>query len=78
MVDKVEKFFASLDEKAKERIRKKLLQVKKSPFSASGVKKMKNWGNDVYRVRIGRIRVIYKLLEDDIEIVDIDYRGNIY
>ncbi len=78
MVDKIRKFLSSLDAKTKERIKKKLLEVKKNPFSVSGVKKMQNWGKDVYRVRVGKIRVIYKLTEGDVEIIDVDFRGNIY
>ncbi|MDP4007910.1 MAG: type II toxin-antitoxin system RelE/ParE family toxin [Candidatus Peregrinibacteria bacterium] len=78
MVDKVRKFFDSLDEKMKKRIHDKLTEIKAHPFKASGVKKLQGWGENVYRVRIGKIRVIYKVLENDIEIVDINFRGNIY
>lgn len=78
MVDRIEKFLDSLDERTRRRIFDKLAEVKKNPFSVSGVKKLKGWGECVYRVRIGNIRVIYKILKDDIEIIDMDFRGNIY
>lgn len=78
MVDRIRKFLDSLDEKVKKKIYKKLQEVKANPFEVSGVKQLKGWGEKVYRVRIGKIRVIYKILKDDIEIVDIDFRGNIY
>lgn len=78
MTNKVEKFFRSLDKKTRERIKIKLKELKKDPFDARGVKKMKDWGDNIYRLRIGKIRLIYEVIENDIEIVDINYRGNIY
>lgn len=78
MVDRVKKFLDSLDKKMKEKIHVKLSEVKANPFRVSGVKKLRGWGENVYRVRIGKIRVIYKVLKEDIEIVDMDFRGNIY
>lgn len=78
MTDRVNKFLSSLDKKTKDRLKKKLLQLKHDPFQAPGVKKLKVWGSDFYRLRFGKIRIIYKLTGKDVEVVDIDYRGNIY
>jgi mRNA-degrading endonuclease RelE of RelBE toxin-antitoxin system len=49
------------------------------PLNMPGVKKLKGYDEPFYRLRIGNIRVIYKLDEaNSVEVVDIDYRGNIY
>lgn len=79
MTDKVTKFLKVLDQKTKERLKKRLIEVKKNPFNNhEDVKKLKGLGNDVYRLRVGKIRVVYQVIENDIEILAVDYRGNIY
>lgn len=78
MTDKVTKFIQSLDEKTKSRLKEKLLFLKKFPFQQTqDVKKLKCKG-EFYRLRMGKIRIIYKIIGCEIEIVDIDYRGNVY
>ncbi|MBI4268347.1 type II toxin-antitoxin system RelE/ParE family toxin [Candidatus Uhrbacteria bacterium] len=78
MSDKITKFVQSLDGKTRERLKKKLLELKCDPYAVSGVKKM-NGKNHTYRLRVGKIRIIYTLdSRNVIEIIDIDYRGNIY
>jgi mRNA-degrading endonuclease RelE of RelBE toxin-antitoxin system len=78
MPDKITKFIKSLDKKMRLRLKEKLLEVKKNPFSGGDIKKLQGVGESLYRLRVGKIRVIYKILQSDIEIIDIDYRGNIY
>lgn len=77
MPDKITKFINSLNEKIRKQFKAKLEDLKKSPFTMKGVKKME--GTDkIYRLRMGKIRIVYKIAENGIEIIDIDYRGNIY
>ncbi|PIZ76249.1 type II toxin-antitoxin system RelE/ParE family toxin [Candidatus Peregrinibacteria bacterium CG_4_10_14_0_2_um_filter_38_24] len=78
MPDKITKFIKALDEKTRSRLKEKLLEVKKNPFSSGDIKKLQGTSENLYRLRLGKIRVVYKILKSDIEIVDIDYRGNIY
>ena len=79
MTDRVAKFIASLSPKVREQLKRRLGTLKKSPFDTAGVKKMQGWGENAYRLRIGKIRVIYGVGQgNEIEIIDIDYRGNIY
>lgn len=77
MSDKVTKFIESLSQKIRAQLKKKLVALKKAPFSMIGVKKMQGEEN-AYRLRVGKIRIVYRIIPGDIEIVDIDYRGNIY
>lgn len=78
MPDKITKFVKSLSTKVRAQLKSKLMALKKDPYRMKGVKKMNGWGEDVYRLRTGKIRVIYRVSTDDVEIIDIDYRGNIY
>lgn len=78
MPDKITKFINALNAKTRRQLREKLLALKQSPFSMKGVKKMQGWDENAYRLRMGKIRVIYRIINKDIEIIDIDYRGNIY
>ena len=77
MTDRIDKFIKSLDKKTRQRLLEKILEIKKSPSIASNVKVLKGFKN-VYRLRMGKIRVIYRVLGGKIKIIDIDYRGNIY
>jgi mRNA interferase RelE/StbE len=77
--DKITKFIKSLSAKVREQLKSKLLDLKKNPFGMKGVKKLKSGSGDFYRLRMGKIRIIYRVIgENGVEITDIDYRGNIY
>lgn len=79
MTDKIQKFLASQNAKIKTQLKKKLVEVRKSPFSGRNIKRMSGYGKNVFRLRVGNIRIIYLVQEDlTIELLDIDYRGNIY
>lgn len=78
MTDKITKFIDSLDKKTKTKLKKKLSELKADPYGSKDIKKLKGFQNNLYRFRIGKIRIIYQLINNEIEIVDIDYRGNIY
>lgn len=79
MTNKIQKFFDSQDAKTREKLKNKLLELKKSPFSGKNVKRMAGYGKNVFRLRVGDIRVIYSVgSEGSMTILDVDYRGNIY
>lgn len=78
MPDKITKFINALDKKIRARLKKKLLELKMNPYQMKDVKKLQG-GTGMYRLRLGKIRIVYKILENQsMEIIDIDYRGNIY
>lgn len=79
MTDKIQKFLDSQTAKFREKLKKKLQAVKKNPLSGTNIKKLSGYGKNVFRLRVGDVRIIYVLkANSDIEILDIDYRGNIY
>lgn len=78
MPDKISKFIDSLDNKTRARLKEKLKQLRLNPFAMPAVKKLVNWSRVTYRLRVGKIRIIYVVANGNVEIIDIDYRGNIY
>lgn len=77
MSDKITKFLQSLDEKTKNRLKKKLLELKMNPEHYTGIKRIMGKKN-TFRIRIGNIRIIYTHTSQQITVIDIDYRKNIY
>ncbi len=77
MTDRIKKFIAKLDTKTKEKIAQKTKALVKDPFNQRDIKKISGSKN-FYRLRVGDIRVIYKITKDQVKIIDVDYRGNIY
>jgi len=77
MSDKIKKFIATLDAKTKEKIIQKIEALLNDPFEQKNIKKLSG-SKDFYRLRIGDIRIIYKITKNQVEIIDIDYRRNIY
>jgi len=49
------------------------------PYKSFDVKKLKGIQN-AYRIRVGKIRILYKVFEHEkmVYIYDIDYRGKVY
>lgn len=79
MPDKIIKFISLLDKKTRERLNLRLKKLKQDPYvEGADVKKLKGYGSNAYRLRFGKIRIIYEIVEKEVEIIDIDYRGNIY
>ena len=81
------KFIQSADSETTANIRQKLNQLVSSvenqsiiPFNDLDIKKMKGNWEGYYRLRIGKIRVIFivDLTLGDIEIYNIGFRGDVY
>ena len=81
------KFLQSADSETTTNIRQKLNQLVSSvenqsiiPFNDLDIKKMKGNWEGYYRLRIGKIRVIFMvdLTLGDIEIYNIGFRGDVY
>ena len=81
------KFLESLDEKTREKVRQKLKILVYSvqdkaviPFNDLDIKRIKGNWEGFYRLRIGKIRVIFTvdLTSENIEVYRIGFRGDIY
>ena len=72
------KFLSKLEKGGKERVFKRIKELGNNPFP-SDVKKLKG-ERDVYRVRIGDFRVLYRVIpEDDVILIfRVDKRSRVY
>jgi mRNA interferase RelE/StbE len=77
MPDKITKFIESLDSKTRVKLKKKLLKLKRDPYGMKDVKKIQG-AKDIYRLRMGKIRILYQIIGNEVYVIDIDFRGNIY
>jgi len=81
------KFLDSCIVKDRERIKKKVRvlfeainQQSSIPFKELDIKKLKGDWKGFLRMRIGKVRVIFRVdrIDKEIIIYEIDYRGNLY
>jgi len=72
------KFLSKLEKGSKERVFKRIKELEGDPFP-SDVKKLKG-EKDVYRIRIGDFRVLYRIISEDevILIFRVDKRSRVY
>ena len=72
------KFISKLEKDSKERVFKRIRQLGNDPFP-SDVKKLKG-EKDVYRIRIGDFRVLYRVIpkDDAILVFRVDKRSRVY
>ncbi len=81
------KFLDKITEKDKERIRQKIktlvLSIEEQgiiPFRELDIKKLSGEWSEFFRMRIGRMRIIFKIdrEKDDFLVYEIDFRGDVY
>jgi mRNA interferase RelE/StbE len=79
------KFLENLTPKDKERIKDKLkilvTAIEESgsiPFKELDIKTLKGDWKGWQRMRLGKIRVIFSVQPDELQIFEIDFRGDIY
>jgi len=79
MTDRIQKFINLLDAKTRAHLKKRMSELAGDPFrEGRDIKKLKGWGKDVFRLRVGKIRVVYQVVGKQVTILAVDYRGNIY
>lgn len=62
-MDKIAKALQNLSSKEREIIKNMLLKIKSSSFSGFDLKKLKNCDN-IFRIRKGKLRIIFKKQDD--------------
>lgn len=73
-MDKLDKALKKLTEKERHKIREILTQLKAGSFKNLDIKKLKD-REDIFRVRKGDLRIIYRLTEESIFILAIERRS---
>ena len=77
-MNKLDKFLSKLDKKLREIIKQIIILIISSDLSGLDVKKLKG-PSSVYRVRVGRIRIIFEQTNSGNKILEISFRSdNIY
>mgnify|MGYP001077659781 CR=1 FL=1 len=77
MSDKIQKFLQTLPFKVKKELLAKLQEIQSKGLSSGDIKPykgQKGW----YRLRVGKIRVLFVLKDQVLHVQDIDFRGQIY
>lgn len=79
MVDRIKKFLKKLSPELKYRIKSVLHDIQSGNTKHLDIQKLQG-SQGLYRVRISSIRIIYRVGQDNThyDIIDIEYRGNIY
>ena len=71
---KIDKFLARLDAEIRQKVLAIVERIQNKDFSGLDVRKLKG-SPDVYRVRVGKVRVKFVMNDSGIRILSIDNRG---
>jgi len=74
-MNKLEKALAKLSAKEQKKIKAVLRQIKSGNTTSLDVKKLKIYDN-VFRVRVGSIRIVYQKTDNDVLLLLIDSRND--
>jgi len=72
-MDKITKFLNSLNDKEREAVLLVLLNIKKDFRKIPGIVKLSGY-QDLYRVRVGRYRIILRISQNASEVIEITKR----
>lgn len=74
-MDKITKALKKLSEKERSAIKQLFVKIQQKNFQNLDLKKLKGY-NNIFRVRQGRIRIIFRMEEDNIFILAIERRSD--
>ncbi len=72
---KIDKFLAKLDAERRERVLVVLLQIRSGDLQGLNLRKLKEAG-PLYRVRVGRVRIIFEMDTNGIRLLDVDFKND--
>ena len=74
------KYYEKLPPKLKEKVKEVINQLRENPYAIPNVKPIEGSNHDIYRIRIGTLRLLYRIHNDTLIIIvlDIGPRGDIY
>jgi len=73
-MDRIEKFLKKLSNKELDIVYKVIEQLLADQVSTFDIKKLKGF-DDIYRVRVGKIRIIYSQKNRDLKLIEISRRS---
>lgn len=74
-MNKLEKALAKLSAKERKKIKAVLIHIKSGDTASFDTKKLKGYEN-IFRLRVGSIRIVYKKTNNDISLLLIDNRND--
>ncbi|MBU9722739.1 MULTISPECIES: type II toxin-antitoxin system RelE family toxin [Bacillaceae] len=74
------KYYQKLSPKLKNKVKEVINQLSVNPYSIPNVKPLEGSNHDDYRIRIGSLRLLYRVQNEQLVIIVIDIgpRGDIY
>jgi len=75
MVDKITKALNKFSRIEREIVKKILLKIKLGKFNNLDLKKLKG-RSDIYRIRKGKIRIMYRVVKEEIYLIAIEKRSD--
>lgn len=76
-MNKIEKFLQKLSKKERQKLLDLIVKIIALDLKDLDVKKMKKF-DDLFRIREGKIRIVFKKEKGRGILVNIDYRGRVY
>jgi len=78
--NKSAKFIKRLNNKDKERVKVKINDLCSNPFPHDCVRVERHKNHKVFRVRVGKFRILYEVYNEEnlIVIINVDNRGRVY
>jgi len=73
-MDRIEKFLKKLSSKELDIVYKVIEQLLADQVSTFDIKKLKGF-DDIYRARVGKIRIIYSQNDSDLKLIEISRRS---
>ncbi|MBI5638967.1 MAG: type II toxin-antitoxin system RelE/ParE family toxin [Nitrospirae bacterium] len=80
MSERASGYYEKLPSDIQRRINKAIDSLEVTPFNGAQIKKLTGKLKGLYRYRLGRLRIIYQVLESELKvlIIEIGPRGDIY
>lgn len=73
-MDKIQKFLLKLSKEERTLLAETIKSIHEGKTKELNTKKLAGY-KDIYRVRVGQIRIIYKKKKDDIQILETSFRS---
>ena len=74
-MNKLDKFLSKLDKKVRHEIKKAINEILSGDFSKLDIKKLKG-KHSLFRVRVGRVRIVFKYTKDGNLVQSISFRND--
>jgi len=78
--ERAESYYRKLPSDIQRRINKAIDTLEVNPLTGSNIKKLTGTLKGLYRYRLGRLRIIYQVVESELKVlvIEIGPRGDIY